>query len=110
MGRFSYDNRVSVDFDDRLLIHLQAVIAAKLRRGESFVFTWIDDESIGDGRTSVWVHPHAFLTFKYFGKRTAKLNRTWIEHLMMTANSVGGLRVVPEPPEQEDGGGDLHEP
>jgi hypothetical protein len=104
MGRFSYDGKISVDFDDRLLLHLQTVIAAKLRRGESFLFTWIDDDSVGNGRTSIWLHPHALLSFKYFGKRTAALNRTWIEHLMMTANSVGGLHVIPEPVDTSDGG------
>lgn len=109
MGRLLYDAKVAVDFDDRLLFHLQAVIAAKLRRGESFLFTWVDDDSIGDGRTSIWVHPHAHLSFKYFGKRPAALNRTWIEHLMITANSVGGLQVLPEPPDTSNGGSS-HEP
>ena len=103
MGRFSYDGKISVDFDDRLLIHLQVVIAAKLRRGESFLFTWIDDDSVGDGRTCIWVHPHALLSFKYFGKRSAAINRAWVDQLMMTANSVAGLHVVPEPPESDNG-------
>jgi hypothetical protein len=99
MGRFSYDGKISVDFDDRVLAHLQAVIGAKLRRGESFMFTWIDDDSIGDGHTAVWLNPSATISFKYFGKRGATLNRAWVERLMMSANSTGGLRIVPEPPD-----------
>ncbi|GAB3412078.1 hypothetical protein GCM10027515_34100 [Schumannella luteola] len=101
MGRFSYDNSLSVDFDDRVLAHLQVVIGAKLRRGESFHFTWIDDESSGDGRTTVWMHPHANLVYKYFGKRAAVLNRAWIDALMFTANSVSGLHLMAEPPDRE---------
>jgi hypothetical protein len=97
MGRFSYDATVVVDFDDRLLAHLQMVIAAKLRRGESFMFSWIDDDTVGDGRTTVWMHPGTMLAFKYFGKRPPSINRTWIEQLMLSANSTGGLHVLPEP-------------
>jgi len=97
MGRFSYDSNVTVDFDDRLLAHLQAVIGAKLRRGESFYFTWVDDGSTGDGRTTIWLHPRVSLAYKYFGKREATLNRAWIERLMLTANSPAGLRLMPEP-------------
>ncbi len=44
MGKFIYDSTIKVDFDDRLLAHLQVVIGAKLRRGEAFHFTWRDDE------------------------------------------------------------------
>lgn len=104
MGRFAYDGTVTVDFDDRLLMHLQTVIAAKLRRGESFLFTWVDDDSAGDGRTTIWLHPHTLLTFKYFGKRPAALNRSWMEQLMLTANSAGGLHVLPEPADSDNGG------
>ena len=43
MGKFIYDSMVKVDFEGRLLAHLQLVIGAKLRRGESFHFTWKDD-------------------------------------------------------------------
>lgn len=100
MGRFTYDSTVKVDFDDRLLAHLQVVIGAKVRRGESFHFTWIDDDSTGDGRTTVWIHPHVPLAYKFFGKRAAVINRQWVEEMMFSANSVSGLHIVPEPPEE----------
>jgi hypothetical protein len=106
MGRFTYDNALSVEFDDRVLAHIQVVVGAKLRRGESFYFTWIDDESIGDGRTTVWMHPRASLAYKYFGKRAAVLNKSWVDALMLTANSVGGLQLVAEPPDR-NGSGDF---
>lgn len=53
MGTFHYDASLKVDFEDRVLAHLQIVIGAKLRRGESFYVSWRDDESVGDGRTAV---------------------------------------------------------
>ena len=99
LGKFTYDGIVKVDFDDRLLAHLQTVIGAKLRRGESFHFTWKDDSSIGDGRTTVWIHPRVSLVYKYYGSRRPSLNRAWVEALMYNANSVNGLYVVAEPPE-----------
>jgi hypothetical protein len=73
------------------------VIGGKLRRGESFFFGWRDDPSSGDGRSSVWLHPMANISFKFYGSRLPAINRAWVDALMLTANSPGGLRVVPEP-------------
>lgn len=97
MGKFIYEGTVKVDFDDRMLSHLQIVIGAKLRRGEPFHFTWKDDASIGNGRTTVWVHPQCSLVYKFYGGRTPRINPAWIEALMFVANSPAGLHVVPEP-------------
>lgn len=99
MGKFIYDSMIKVDFEDRLLAHLQLVIGAKLRRGESFHFTWKDESSIGDGRTMVWIHPRVSLVYKFYGSRQPKINRAWIEALMFSANAATGLYAVSEPPE-----------
>ena len=99
MGKLIYEGAVKVDFDDRTLAHLQLVIGAKLRRGEPFHFTWKDDASIGNGRTSVWLHPRSSLVYKFYGGRNPRLNPAWIDALAYTANSPGGLYVVPEPAE-----------
>ncbi|WP_295776503.1 ATP-dependent DNA ligase [uncultured Microbacterium sp.] len=99
MGKFTYQAGPRVDIEDRALAHLQLVISNKLRRNESFVFTWRDDASIGDGRTSVWLNPAVPLSFKYYGSRTPSLNRTWVEALAHTANAPTGLYLVPEPAE-----------
>lgn len=101
MGTLSYDATLKADFDDRLLSHLQLVISAKLRRGESFNFSWKDATAIGNGRTTVWMHPTVPLIFKYFAGGIPAINRRWIDALSATANSVGGLKVVPEPRERE---------
>ncbi|MRG60997.1 ATP-dependent DNA ligase [Agromyces sp. CFH 90414] len=97
MGKLSYDSTLGVDFDDRVLAHLQLVIGAKLRRSESFFFSWRDDPAIGDGRSSLWMHPTIPLVFKYAGGRPPSINRAWIEALMETANAPSGLVIVPEP-------------
>lgn len=97
MGTLTYDSRVTASFDDRILAHLQTVIWAKLRRGESFPFTWTDPMRSGLGRTSIWLSPSVSLTFEYFGGRQPRLNPAWIEALTKSANSPGGLTLVPEP-------------
>ncbi|KFF58097.1 ATP-dependent DNA ligase, partial [Cryobacterium sp. MLB-32] len=43
MGKLTYDSSLTADFDDRVLAHIQLVIGTKLRRGESFYFSWRDD-------------------------------------------------------------------
>lgn len=102
MGVFAYQTGVSVTIEDRALAHLQVVIASKLRRGESFLFTWREDASTGDGRTSVWLNPSVALSFKFHGSRQPSLNRAWVEALAITANAPAGLYLVPEPPENSD--------
>lgn len=104
MGKFTYGGIIKVEFDDRLLAHLQIVIGAKARRGESFHFTWRDDPSIGDGRTAVWIHPQCSIGYTFYGSRPITVNPAWIEALAATANSVVGLHVIAEPPEHRPAG------
>ena len=97
MGKFAYDKALSVDFDDRTLAHLQIVIGMKLRRGESFYFSWKDDQQVGDGRTAIWLHPSIPLVYKFYGSRLPRINPEWIRALELTANSNVGLQIVDEP-------------
>jgi hypothetical protein len=99
VGRLTYDNTTAVDFDDRLLAHLQVVIGTKLRRGEAFYLNWTDSTSIGGGRSAIWLHPAIPIRFKYDGSRRPRLNREWITVLMISASSTEGLRPTPEPAE-----------
>ncbi|GAA4265597.1 ATP-dependent DNA ligase [Frondihabitans peucedani] len=100
IGTFAYGSvPIEVHLDDRLLAHLQVVIVSKLRRRESFVFSWREDASSGEGRTSVWLHPDADLSFHFFGSRAPRINRMWIAQLTSLANSGAGLRIIPEPSE-----------
>jgi hypothetical protein len=103
MGRLTYDSNTSIEFDDRVLAHLQIVIGAKLRRSESFYFTWADDKAMGDGRNVIWLHATMPLRFRFDGSRRPTINRAWIEALMAAANSTEGLRILPEPPDSTNG-------
>jgi hypothetical protein len=75
MGRLIYDNTTAVEFDDRLLAHLQLVIGTKLRRGEAFFLNWTDDVAIGDGRNAIWMHPAVPIRFKFDGSTVAAARR-----------------------------------
>lgn len=97
MGTLTYDSKVVATIDDRVLAHLQVVFWSKLRRGETFAFTWNDPERNGFGRTSIWVTPHVSLVFDYFGSKTAAINPAWVDALTRSANSPGGMHIVPEP-------------
>jgi hypothetical protein len=98
MGTLLYGNSgIVVSFDDRALMHLQIVITAKLRRGESFIFSWSDAIDVGSGRSSIWIDPSSTLYYRYFGSRIPVINREWIEALMASANSGSGLLFTAEP-------------
>lgn len=103
MGTLTYDSKLTATFDDRILAHLQIVIWAKVRRGESFSFTWTEPARNGYGRTSIWISPSISLTFEYFGGKQPLINRGWVNALSKSANSPGGLTMVPEPTESQAG-------
>jgi hypothetical protein len=109
MGRLIYDNTTAVEFDDRVLAHLQLVIGTKLRRGEAFYLTWADDASVGDGRNTIWLDPAVPLRLKYNGSRRPTINSRWIQQMMALANSSEGLRLIPEPPDDRPSGSEAAE-
>lgn len=98
MGTLLYGNsNTEINFDDRALTHLQIVITAKLRRRESFLFSWSNTIESGHGRSSVWLDPSSTLLYRFSGSRVPSINRNWIAVLMNSANSAGGLVFSPEP-------------
>jgi hypothetical protein len=98
MGKLLYgDSEIEIEFDDRALTHIQIVIGAKLRRGESFFFSWKDDLSVGAGRSSVWLDKSIPLYFKFSGGKVPTLNREWLSILADSANSGQGLVFTTEP-------------
>ena len=103
MGKFVYGMpSITVEFDDRLLAHLKAVIAAKLRRGESFMFTCDVEESDTATQASVWLHPAIPLQFEVEVVAESAISRAWLEQLSRSSNSPGGLRVIADPDVQSD--------
>lgn len=98
MGAFIYGSPfMEIQFDDRTLSHLQVAMGSKLRRGESFFFTWKQGDHGPETRSSIWVSPGIPMMFKYSGGRTPVLNLGWVHVLEETANSTRGLVLLPEP-------------
>ena len=103
MGKFIYGApSISVDIDDRVLAHLKVVIVAKLRRGESFTFSWHKTADSGSGHSSVWLNPSVPLEFDFVGSKAPTLNKAWLEELVHLANSPAGLRITAEPSAAND--------
>ena len=102
MGKFIYNSsQREIEIDDRVLAHLRVAILNKLRRSESFAMTWEHGVENGSGRTTFWLHESVPMQFVFSGNRPPKLNRLWIEQLLLTANSTSGLHFVPEPDESD---------
>ena len=95
MGSLQYDG-VLVEFEDRLLAHLQIVIVQKIRRNESFLMSWRDSLETGDGHSAIWIHPTHNLYFKFSGGHAPAINSEWVAQLMNSANSSRGLLVMKE--------------
>jgi len=93
VGMLVYNGRMTLHIDDRVLAHLQVVVINKLRRRESFTFTWDD----GAEEAVCWIGPSIPLEFTYSGNRRPLLNREWLELMAMSANANSGLVVMPEP-------------
>ncbi|WP_150308374.1 DUF7882 family protein [Planctomonas psychrotolerans] len=98
MGRLVYGHAgFEIPMDDRPLAHLQVVMGSKLRRHESFLFSWANGVANGSGRGAAWIHPSVPLLFLYSGNGHPQLNREWLDRLIELANSPQGLHIVDEP-------------
>ena len=79
-----------------MLAHLKTVVAAKLRRQESFMVSWTVEPDSGSGRVSLWMSPPVPLEFRFAGSRPPQLNPVWLEVLAEMANTARGLVLVGE--------------
>lgn len=97
MGSILYDGEDRpIRIEDRALAHLKVVIATKLRRHESFTLSWRHPESEPGGRSTIWLHPSIPLRFTFDDPEPTELNMRWVEDLMHSANSTGGITLVDE--------------
>jgi hypothetical protein len=105
MGILHYSaTGIEIEFDDRVLTHLQIAMGSKLRRGESFFLNWKDDPKVGDGRSSIWVEPSIPLAFSYSNDKRQDVNRRWLAAITESAGGLHGMQLVDEPePKGEDG-------
>ena len=105
MGTLYYgDSRLPIPLDDRALSHIKVVSINKLRRGESFTFSWVKGRAEGHGRSTVWISPEIALHFESDGSKEPTLNRRWLEELSLVAGSGTGLVILDEPAEGTDTG------
>lgn len=97
MGTLFYGgNAQPIEIDDRTLAHLKVVIATKLRRGESFTLSWTHAGDAEPGRSTLWVHASIPLRFSFDSPEPERLSPEWIKELADSANSSGGILLVPE--------------
>lgn len=97
MGTLIYDGADSFSFDDRVLVHLQAVIQTKLRRREGFLLIWTDRTPSPEGTLrSIWVDPSISMQFVFTRPTLPELNREWLTLLSERANSNFGLVLEDE--------------
>ena len=86
----------AIHIEDRALAHLKVVIATKLRRQESFTLSWRHPDGDQAGRSTIWIHPSIPLRFTFEEPETPELNAKWIEALMHSLNSTGGIKLIDE--------------
>ncbi|WP_019179686.1 hypothetical protein [Microbacterium yannicii] len=105
MGHLIYGVAPAIAIDDWALEHLRFVIVTKLRRDESFSFSWENEPDVDGDVTraspgvygTVWISKSSSLYFSFDKPRAHDLNRHWLDALARAANSSSGLRLVPEP-------------
>ncbi len=105
MGYLIYGVAPAIEIDDWGLQHLQAVIITKIRRDESFSFSWDDEPDVAGDETSpgpgthgtVWISKSSSLYFSFNGPRDRPLNKKWLAQLAHAAGGTTGLRLLPEP-------------
>lgn len=97
MGMIYYDGADNpIHVEDRALAHLKVVIATKLRRNESFTLSWKHGEGEPRGRTTIWLHPSIPLRFVFDEAESGELRADWIAAMANSANSTGGITLIPE--------------
>lgn len=98
MGYLRYGRPAeTIEIEDRALAHIKIVVIAKLRRGEPFAFSFEHDVDGSSGRSTVWLHPAIPLQFEFLEPQQPALNRAWVDALVVSANSMDGLRLLTEP-------------
>ena len=97
MGTLYYgDSGTPIGIEDRALAHLKIAITTKLRRGESFTLSWQHADDQPRGRSTPCLPPTIPLRFVFAEPEAPDRSRNWIDDRMRTANSTGGILLVPE--------------
>ena len=95
MGVLYYADQ-AIAIDDRTLALLKVAAVTKLRRGESFTLSWTHSPQEVAGRTTIWMHPSIPLRFEFEEPEAPMLHREWIENILRSSNSTGGIQLTAE--------------
>ncbi len=95
MGVLYYADQAIV-IDDRTRSHLKIALVTKLRRGESFTLSWSHRPGEAVGRTTIWMQPAIPLRFEFDELEPGPLSRDWIEQILRSSNSTGGIQLDAE--------------
>ncbi|MGP3535671.1 DUF7882 family protein [Microbacterium sp. RD1] len=91
MGHLYYGGSVEpIVIPDRLLAHIKVVLATKLRRNESFTFSWRDQAV---GRSTIWVQPSIELRFVFGSADPEVLDPELLQQLAHEAAGTAGITV-----------------
>jgi hypothetical protein len=93
LGTLDLGRLACIDLPDDVLAHVQAVIIAKLRVHEPILVGWAAPDG---GHDEVLVNPTMPIVIRYDLDEDRRLDRRWLNRLMMAANSVQGLQIRPE--------------
>ena len=95
MGTLYYADQ-AIEMDDWTLAHVKVAVVTKLRRGESFTLSWEHGEAEPGGRTTIWMHESIPLRFEFEESEPPELRREWIETILRSANTTGGIHLTAE--------------
>jgi hypothetical protein len=95
MGTLFYADQ-AIEMDDRTLSHLKIAVVTKLRRGESFTLSWVHPDDAPIGRTTIWMHESIPLRFEFDEAEAPVLDRDWIEAILRSSNTTGGIQLTAE--------------
>ena len=97
MGTIFYGGSATpIHIEDRALAHLKVVIGPSCGGARASTVSWRHPEDQPRGRGTLWLHPSIPLRFVFDDPEPAGLDRQWIEDLAQSANSSGGIMLVPE--------------
>ena len=94
MGKLYYGfDSEPAELPDRVLAHVKTVVAAKLRRGESFTLSWQHPGEAAGGRSTLWLNPSIPMRFVFSNPEGETLDPELLQRFARAANSSGGLTI-----------------
>ena len=95
VGTLFYDG-VAIEMNERTLAHVKIAIVQKMRRAESFTFSWVHSDGQATGRSTIWIHPAIPIRFEFRNPVQPELNTRWIESILRSASTTGGILLTEE--------------